>query len=99
MHYRADGKSYLSVGTGHVTSPSAAKASMGRCSQPKGWGGRMSIEAGVTSVREEAGPGQPFQLPDFYLPYPARLNPHLDGAASTSTSLNQPRPGRVAPDQ
>ncbi|MDH6139453.1 germacradienol/geosmin synthase [Kitasatospora sp. GP30] len=23
---------------------------------------------------------QPFQLPDFYLPHPARLNPHLEGA-------------------
>ncbi|MEV7616961.1 terpene synthase family protein [Streptomyces sp. NPDC089799] len=23
---------------------------------------------------------QPFRLPDFYVPYPARLNPHLDGA-------------------
>src|SRR3954469_14528998 len=23
---------------------------------------------------------QPFQLPDFYMPYPARLNPHLEGA-------------------
>ncbi|HEY2577606.1 MAG TPA: germacradienol/geosmin synthase [Streptosporangiaceae bacterium] len=28
----------------------------------------------------DTSPGQPFQLPDFYLPYPARLNPHLDGA-------------------
>ncbi|UGQ10396.1 germacradienol/geosmin synthase [Yinghuangia sp. ASG 101] len=23
---------------------------------------------------------QPFELPDFYMPYPARLNPHLDSA-------------------
>jgi germacradienol/geosmin synthase len=23
---------------------------------------------------------QPFELPDFYVPYPARLNPHLEGA-------------------
>ncbi len=23
---------------------------------------------------------QPFQLPEFYMPYPARLNPHLEGA-------------------
>ena len=22
---------------------------------------------------------QPFELPEFYLPYPARLNPGLDG--------------------
>jgi germacradienol/geosmin synthase len=28
--------------------------------------------------------GQPFQLPDFYMPYPARLNPHLDGARQHS---------------
>ncbi|WP_330333342.1 germacradienol/geosmin synthase [Streptomyces sp. NBC_00536] len=25
---------------------------------------------------------QPFQLPDFYVPYPARLNPHLESARS-----------------
>ncbi|MFD2121370.1 germacradienol/geosmin synthase, partial [Streptomyces cirratus] len=23
---------------------------------------------------------QPFRLPDFYVPYPARLNPHLEAA-------------------
>ncbi|MGW4512312.1 germacradienol/geosmin synthase Cyc2 [Streptomyces sp. NPDC004393] len=28
---------------------------------------------------------QPFQLPHFYMPYPARLNPHLDEARSHST--------------
>jgi germacradienol/geosmin synthase len=27
---------------------------------------------------------QPFELPEFYLPYPARLNPHLDGAREHS---------------
>ncbi len=27
---------------------------------------------------------QPFELPDFYLPYPARLNPHLEGARAHS---------------
>jgi germacradienol/geosmin synthase len=27
---------------------------------------------------------QPFELPDFYMPYPARLNPHLDGARAHS---------------
>jgi germacradienol/geosmin synthase len=27
---------------------------------------------------------QPFQLPDFYMPYPARLNPHLDRARAHS---------------
>jgi germacradienol/geosmin synthase len=28
---------------------------------------------------------QPFDLPDFYLPYPARLNPHVDEARDHST--------------
>jgi germacradienol/geosmin synthase len=28
---------------------------------------------------------QPFDLPDFYLPYPARLNPHVDAAREHST--------------
>ena len=27
---------------------------------------------------------QPFQLPDFYMPYPARLNPHLESARTHS---------------
>ncbi|MGC0422092.1 terpene synthase family protein [Embleya sp. AB8] len=27
---------------------------------------------------------QPFELPQFYVPYPARLNPHLDGAREHS---------------
>ncbi|MFD8999983.1 germacradienol/geosmin synthase Cyc2 [Streptomyces sp. NPDC059582] len=29
---------------------------------------------------------QPFQLPHFYMPYPARLNPHLDEARAHSTT-------------
>jgi germacradienol/geosmin synthase len=32
-----------------------------------------------------AAGAQPFQLPDFYLPYPARLNPHVDAARAHST--------------
>jgi len=28
---------------------------------------------------------QPFELPDFYLPYPARLNPHLEEARAHAT--------------
>ncbi|MFF7726767.1 germacradienol/geosmin synthase [Streptomyces sp. NPDC008001] len=28
----------------------------------------------------------PFELPSFYLPYPARLNPHLEGAREHSTA-------------
>ncbi|MBM9505499.1 terpene synthase family protein [Actinacidiphila acididurans] len=29
---------------------------------------------------------QPFELPEFYVPYPARLNPHLEGAREHSKS-------------
>ncbi|MFF7733357.1 germacradienol/geosmin synthase Cyc2 [Streptomyces sp. NPDC007984] len=29
---------------------------------------------------------QPFELPDFYLPHPARLNPHVDEARAHSTA-------------
>ncbi|MET7677639.1 germacradienol/geosmin synthase Cyc2 [Streptomyces seoulensis] len=29
---------------------------------------------------------QPFELPHFYMPYPARLNPHLDDARAHSTA-------------
>jgi germacradienol/geosmin synthase len=29
---------------------------------------------------------QPYELPDFYVPYPARINPHLDGARAHSKS-------------
>ncbi|REE95830.1 terpene synthase family protein [Thermomonospora umbrina] len=43
---------------------------------------------------------QPFTMPDFYLPYPARLNPHLEGTREHSTAwarrmgmLDAPRPG------
>src|SRR5690606_41495271 len=33
-----------------------------------------------TGPDREARSMQPFELPDFYVPYPARLNPHLPGA-------------------
>ncbi|SEG76672.1 germacradienol/geosmin synthase [Thermomonospora echinospora] len=43
---------------------------------------------------------QPFTMPDFYLPYPARLNPHLEGARAHSMEwarrmgmLDSPKPG------
>jgi germacradienol/geosmin synthase len=29
---------------------------------------------------------QPYELPDFYVPYPARINPHLEGARAHSKS-------------
>ncbi|PTL76491.1 family 2 encapsulin nanocompartment cargo protein terpene cyclase [Vitiosangium sp. GDMCC 1.1324] len=32
----------------------------------------------------EARAKQPFELPDFYVPWPARLNPHLEGARTHS---------------
>ncbi|MGI8333767.1 family 2 encapsulin nanocompartment cargo protein terpene cyclase [Actinomadura scrupuli] len=43
---------------------------------------------------------QPFALPDFYVPYPARINPHLERAREHSTAwarrmgmLDTPKPG------
>ncbi len=43
---------------------------------------------------------QPFVLPDFYMPYPARINPHLERAREHSTDwarsmgmLDAPKPG------
>ena len=34
---------------------------------------------------------QPFQLPDFYLPHPARLNPHVQEAREHSNALGPRR--------
>jgi germacradienol/geosmin synthase len=42
------------------------------------------VAGGTTPNRKT--PAQPFQLPDFYTPYPARLNPHLAGAREHSTN-------------
>jgi germacradienol/geosmin synthase len=43
---------------------------------------------------------QPFALPDFYMPYPARINPHLERSREHSTDwarrmgmLDSPKPG------
>ncbi len=43
---------------------------------------------------------QPFRLPEFYLPYPARMNPHRDHERAHSAAwaaemgmLDAPRPG------
>jgi germacradienol/geosmin synthase len=43
---------------------------------------------------------QPFVMPDFYMPYPARINPHLERAREHSTAwaramgmLDAPKPG------
>lgn len=38
---------------------------------------------GGSSTTEQ--PGRPFELPDFYMPWPARLNPHLASARRHST--------------
>jgi germacradienol/geosmin synthase len=43
--------------------------------------------SGTTAVRCEEGQvsvQQPFELPEFYMPYPARLNPNLEGARQHS---------------
>jgi germacradienol/geosmin synthase len=40
--------------------------------------------AGARPGKKAAAGGQPFNLPDFYMPYPARLNPHLTGAREQS---------------
>ncbi|MFG2981230.1 germacradienol/geosmin synthase [Streptomyces sp. NPDC048258] len=34
----------------------------------------------MTARQETTAPRQPFELPEFYLPHPARLNPHLERA-------------------
>ena len=43
---------------------------------------------------------QPFQLPDFYMPYPARINPHLESSRQHAAAwarqmgmLDAPKPG------
>ncbi|RJQ76148.1 germacradienol/geosmin synthase [Pseudonocardiaceae bacterium YIM PH 21723] len=45
---------------------------------------------------------QPFELPEFYVPYPARLNPHLEGArahtrqwAQSMDMIDVPQNGKV----
>src|SRR5262245_44477872 len=43
--------------------------------------GESASTASVRQGRRKQVPHmQPFQLPAFYMPYPARLNPHLEGA-------------------
>ena len=32
---------------------------------------------------------QPFELPDFYLPYPARLNPNLETAREAQEAVRE----------
>lgn len=39
---------------------------------------------------------QPFELPDFYMPYPARLNPHLEGTRKHSKAWAEEM-GMLAP--
>jgi hypothetical protein len=40
---------------------------------------------------------QPFQLPDFYMPHPARINPHLEGARRHTKDSSLPSSGRTFP--
>jgi len=51
---------------------------------------------------------QPFELPEFYVPYPARLNPHLEGARTHSKTwartmgildVKQPESGPIIWDE
>ena len=53
-------------------------------SSPLGLGSFVGTSAArlgfVSQTRGPTSPSQPFQLPEFYLPYQARLNPHLDAA-------------------
>jgi germacradienol/geosmin synthase len=39
-----------------------------------------------------------FELPDFYMPYPARLNPHVEGARAHSKAW-APRMGLLGPER
>jgi germacradienol/geosmin synthase len=42
---------------------------------------------------------QPFELPEFYMPYPARLNPHLDGARAHARTWARAMGMIGSPDQ
>jgi germacradienol/geosmin synthase len=45
---------------------------------------RATVPIGSTAAMADAKRGQPFELPGFYLGWPARLNPHLEGAREHS---------------
>ena len=55
-------------------------------------------------VAEAEGEQQPFELPDFYVPWPARLNPNLEGARAHSkewarkVGILDPPPGEADPN-
>ena len=51
--------------------------------------GPPRLPSGARPASPAGRGGQPFQLPDFYMPYPARLNPHLDGARRHSKQWAQ----------
>src|SRR5690606_6893546 len=62
---------------------------------PAGPSGRCGVEASAM---------EPFVLPEFYMPYPTRLNPHLEGARTHSKAwayqvgiLGEPDPTTGAP--
>jgi germacradienol/geosmin synthase len=66
--------------------PPSAPVSTPIPSRPAGTsGGAAGGGSGAASqTSRPSSSGQPFELPDFYLPYPARLNPHLAGAREHS---------------
>lgn len=48
---------------------------------------RSAGPVGLLDASRKARPvTQPFELPSFYVPHPARLNPHLEGARAHSTA-------------
>jgi germacradienol/geosmin synthase len=61
-----------------------------RAPKPPGAAARLVSRVGRDATDEPGGPPpgakskQPYQLPDFYVPYPARLNPHLEQAREHS---------------
>ena len=59
-----------------TSSPPAMPSVVG----PTGMGTAAARIGIVSETRDSIPPSQPFKLPEFYLPYKARLNPHLDVA-------------------
>lgn len=59
-----------------TSSPSVMRSLLG----PTGKGTAAARIGLVPEMRGSAPPSQPFELPEFYVPYEARLNPHLDAA-------------------
>ncbi|MBK8266469.1 MAG: hypothetical protein IPK80_34725 [Nannocystis sp.] len=59
-----------------TSSPSVMRSLLG----PTGTGTAAARIGLAPDTRDSAPPKKPFELPEFYVPYEARLNPHLDEA-------------------